>query len=219
MLEVSSRIKLKKHLYTGHKYPCVPAQDQMPVNLVRPDPDKGPWIAGGAALRWYNNQPLGTNDIDVFCRNETQAKRLIERLESVTETNHGPVDIFKVFESENAVTFLVTLKTEKQQVQWRVQIITAKYYNTMQEVVDNFDISVCQIATCGHEWHIAPGSAKDIHERKLRFNRITPQSVKRLTKYWSYGYTPVPGTIEAINDSYTGAWDFRGDNDYDQTAL
>ena len=40
-------------------YPTVHKEDQLPVNIIMPDLNTGPWIAGGACLRWFQNNPVG----------------------------------------------------------------------------------------------------------------------------------------------------------------
>jgi hypothetical protein len=60
-------------------------------------------------------------------------------------------------------------------------------------------------------------TAKDINSHSLRFNHITKQAPKRLIKYWTYGFNPVEGTIEAIQEFKDSSWDFAGADDYDNT--
>ena len=64
------------------EFPTVHRADNEPVNLIWPDIDHGPWIAGGAALRWYQGLPVGENDIDVFCADTKQAADVIENIKS-----------------------------------------------------------------------------------------------------------------------------------------
>ena len=48
-------------------FPTINEDDSEAATLIWPDIQRGPWIAGGACLRWYQGQPVGENDIDVFC--------------------------------------------------------------------------------------------------------------------------------------------------------
>jgi hypothetical protein len=58
-------------------------------------------------------------------------------------------------------------------------------------------------------------TAKDIRERNLRMALPLHQdAVKRLTKYWVYGYRPVPGLLEAIQNNPEGRWAFNPSEDY-----
>lgn len=189
-------------------YPCVHRLDQEPVNVIQPDPDEGPWIAGGAALRWYQGQAVGNNDIDVFCADARQAQEVIA---SVKSFNRFHVK----HESDNAVTIEYHHRDDWSTC-WTIQIIIRRYFASMQEILDNFDITVCQIGTCGNEWVMAPQTARDIRERNLRFTgSLKAESVKRLTKYWVYGYRPVPGTLESLQSDPSIKWKFEETGDYE----
>lgn len=194
---------------TDHNcYPTVPWQDREPMCVIEPDLERGPWIAGGAALRWYQGQTVGDNDIDVFCRDAKQAAEVIERVKS-----YGRYHV--KHESENAVTIQYHRFSEYNN-NWTIQIITRRYFPSLQSVIDNFDITVCQIGTTGTEWLMAPRTAQDIRQRDLRFTYpLHADCVKRLTKYWVYGYRPVPGTLEAIQASPDTKWKFNETGDYE----
>jgi hypothetical protein len=189
-------------------YPTVPHSDREAVAVIEPDLKQGPWIAGGAALRWYQGLTVGDNDIDVFCANAHQAAKVIERIKS-----YGRYEVRH--ESDNATTLKYNRKDEWH-TNWTIQVITRRYFGSLQEVIDNFDITVCQIGTTGTEWLMSPQTAQDIRQRNLRFNYpLSADAVKRLTKYWVYGYRPVPGTLEAISKNPDAVWKFDNTGDYD----
>jgi hypothetical protein len=189
-------------------YHTVHANDQEPVNIIEPHYMKGPWIAGGACLRWYQNQPVEKSDIDVFCASAVQAQALIERIKSYGRF-HVKAD------TENAVTIEYTAKGQDRRDSWTIQVITKRYYSSLQEIVDNFDITVCQLGTTGNEWILGNYTARDVRERNLRMILpLQPDAVKRLTKYWVYGYRPVPGLLEAIQNNPQGRWAFNPSEDY-----
>lgn len=188
--------------------PTVHTNDLEPVNVIEPNFAKGPWIAGGACLRWYQGQPVGKNDIDVFCAGAVQAQNLIERIKS-----YGRFHIKA--ETENAVTIEHNKKGEGWGNGWSIQIITKRYYSSLREVVDNFDITVCQVGTTGNEWVLGEHTARDIRERNLRMIvPLQPDAVKRMTKYWVYGYRPVPGLLEQIQNNPIARWQFNPSEDY-----
>ena len=188
-------------------YPTVHIDDLEPVSIVSPDIEQGPWIAGGAALRWYQGQPVGESDIDVFCKNAIQAKRVIDDVKSYGRYNVK-------FESENAVT-LSHWSNEGKYHQWTVQIITRRYFSSLEEVINSFDMSVCEIGTAGKEWKLGAFTARDIREKNLRFKLpLQADAPKRLTKYWVYGYRPVDGTIEAIQANPDTRWKYSNEEDY-----
>lgn len=188
-------------------YPTVNPKDLEPVSIIAPDHKKGPWIAGGACLRWYQGLPVGESDIDVFCANARQASEVIERVKS-----YGSFQV--KFESDNAVTISHHRKDEWMTT-WTIQVITRRYFGSLQEVINSFDITVCEVGTSGNEWELGPFTARDIRERNLRFKLpLQPDAPKRLTKYWTYGYRPVEGTIDQITGSSDLRWSFSQEEDY-----
>lgn len=189
------------------EFPTVHKDDSEPVTIIWPDIERGPWIAGGACLRWYQGQPVGDSDIDVFCRSPQQAQKILEEIKS-----YGRFHV--KHQSENAITVEHNNKDDYNK-RWTIQIIVKRFFNNVQEVLDSFDITVCEIATCGNEWVMNTNTARDIREKNLRFKTpLQPDAPKRLTKYWTYGYRPVPGTIDQICNNPETRWSFSLDEDY-----
>lgn len=189
------------------QFPTVHHADSEPVTLIWPDIKRGPWIAGGAALRWWQGQPVGENDIDVFCANARQVEDIVERIKDYGRWQ-------RKYETDNAVTLSYWSKGNSSKP-WTIQIIKRRYYKNLQEVISSFDMSVCEIGTAGNEWELGAFTAKDIRERNLNFKMpLQPDALKRLVKYWTYGYRPVEGTLEAVQNNPNGKWEFAIDEDY-----
>jgi hypothetical protein len=189
-------------------YRTVVPNDKEAVAVIEPDLKKGPWIAGGAPLRWYQGLAVGDSDIDVFCRDEIQAQETIDRIKS-----YGRFVV--KHESDNALT-LGYRSIGEWQDRWIIQIIKRRYFKSLQDVIDNFDITVCQIGTTGNEWVMNADTARDIREHNLRFSQpLHADAAKRLTKYWTYGYRPVEGTLEAIQNNPDSVWKFTETGDYE----
>jgi len=188
-------------------FPCVHRDDSEPITLIWPDAKNGPWIAGGAALRWWQHQPVGESDIDVFCANAKQAEDIIERIKDYGRWQ-------RKYESDNAVTLSYWSKDNSSKT-WTIQIIKRRYFKSLEDVINNFDITVCEIGTCGNEWVLGKQTAKDIRERNLRLKiPLQPDALKRVVKYWTYGYLPVEGVLEAVQNNPIGKWQFELDEDY-----
>lgn len=188
------------------EYPTIHRQDLEPVSIIEPDLKIGPWIAGGAPLRWYQNQPVGESDIDVFCRDSIQADEVINRIKS-----YGRYTI--KYESENAVTLEYWSKISNNR--WTIQIIRRRFFKDIRDVINSFDLTVCEIGTTGTEWILGVHTARDIREHNLRFKLpLQPDAPKRLTKYWTYGYRPVEGTLENIQSCTNLRWKYSQDEDY-----
>lgn len=189
-----------------NRYRIAHSSDQEPVNIIKPNWQTGPWIAGGAVLRWYQNQPVGESDIDIFCSSAQQADAVIQAIKSYGRYTTK-------FESENAITLSYTSHDGNQN--WVLQVIKRRFFNSPKDIIDNFDISVCKLATDGHTLELGENTAKDVREKNLRFQMpLQPDALKRLTKYWTYGYRPVEGTIESIQNNPVAKWHFNSDEDY-----
>jgi hypothetical protein len=187
-------------------YPTIPRKDNEPVAIIEPDLKRGPWIAGGAPLRWYQGQAVGSNDIDVFCRDSLQAQEVIDRVKS-----YGRFSV--KYESDNAVTLNYWDRGTTDS--WTIQIIRRRFFPNIQAVIDSFDITVCQIGTVGAEWYLGKNTARDIRERNLSFTgNLQPDAAKRLVKYWCYGYRPVDGVLDSVMKNPEGRWKFDLSEDY-----
>jgi hypothetical protein len=188
-------------------FPTVHRSDSEPITLIWPDIKRGPWIAGGAPLRWWQGLPVGESDIDVFCANQAQAEVVIERIKEFGRWQ-------RKYDSENATTLSYWSKNDSSKV-WTIQVIKRRYFNSLEEVISNFDMTVCEIGTCGNNWVLGKQTARDIRERHLRMNLpLTPDALKRMVKYWTYGYRPVPGLLEAVQNNPIAKWEFALDEDY-----
>lgn len=189
------------------EFPCIHRDDSEPVTIIMPHVKAGPWIAGGACLRWYQGQPVVDNDIDIFCSGPGQAQLVIDEIKS-----YGRYSV--KHESNNAVT--LSYHNPDCSKYWTLQVIKRRYFNSLQEVIDNFDISVCQVGTGGNEWMLGTNTAKDIRDRTLRMALpLAPDAAKRLAKYWTYGYRPVEGLLDNIRNNPNAAQEFAIDGDYE----
>jgi len=180
--------------------------DKDPLLFINPRWDRGPWIAGGAPLAWYNDEAV-TTDIDVYFKDEKAFNKLYNTFkeEEVEVKSSGPGHLFNFFEtkkknkdvriihkSDNAITVRYKEK-------WTVQLIRHTYYKDPQAIIDNFDISVCQLVTDGYNNLVfGPDTLRDIRSNTLRIENYRAGCVSRLVKYMAYGYKPVDGTLENI---------------------
>ena len=101
-------------------FPTVHREDSEPITLICPDIKQGPWIAGGAALHWWQGQPVGDSDIDVFCASAKQAEEVIERIKDYGRWQ-------RKHESDNAVTLSYWSKEDSFKI-WTIQIIKRRYF-------------------------------------------------------------------------------------------
>lgn len=194
-------------------------------------------IAGGAALRWWQNQPVAFADIDIFFNghaafqrqldlimNNTQVEvvksktSIIDKLDQFFQIDCDSKLVKKitsvqmVCDSANAVTLRVTLHDGKQ---YRVQLIKNKYHANIIELLDRFDITVCRIATDGTRWWTGEHFHQDQKSKTLRLMRTSPNTLKRVIKYMSYGYQIDSSSWHMLQTDPHVLWDFQDQSEED----
>lgn len=158
----------------------------------------GAVIAGGAALRWHCGLSVEGHDIDIWCPDAAQYKRMLAYLlENNTERTH---------DTDNATTF--------KRGAYKVQLIKT-CYASVEELLNSFDISVAQVATDGVRWYYGEHTLQDISNRKLRVLKQHSTILRRLFKYWTYGYTPDDETLQQLIQNTDITWDFSSANSDD----
>ena len=205
------------------------------MNIVHPDDqsivdylrqlvhyDDHCWIGGGTALNWYLRQPCDS-DIDLFFRGQPAYDKINDKLNAHYEENHKgwiwtPNQTWSVAErhtTPNAVTYTLTRQVSRGDTgrSYKVQLIKRQFYETPQAVIDDFDITVCQIVTDGKRLWTGEHFARDVADRRLRFHKLGPSSAKRLVKYWVYGYQPTDSEITMVNSAPDLNWK-AGEDDY-----
>lgn len=154
----------------------------------------GAVVAGGAALRWHTGKQVGLHDIDIWFSDITQYQRMLSRFIENNKSMH---------DTENAVTFMVG--------DYKIQLIKAPY-STIDELLHSFDISVVQIATDGARWYYGEHTLQDIADRRLRVLQIHRTILRRVFKYWNYGYTPDDATLQELMNNKEILWDYSSAN-------
>jgi len=154
-------------------------------------------VAGGAALRWFQDYTVEEHDIDIW----------FPTVESMNKFRMN-IDYHPKFDTAYASTYLIS--------NTKVQIIKKPYRTNIDEsteknvlnLLDNFDITVCQIATDGDTWYYSDNFINDLKNKYLRMTKINENSIKRLFKYWSYGYQPDDELIKNIIANPKTIWDY-----------
>jgi hypothetical protein len=180
----------------------IPRQDNKIFSQVDFNIEHGPWIAGGAPLRWHHGVNVGRADMDIFVANKAQFDRLYNILSPIYD---------QFYESANAVSFRGT--------GIRIQLIK-KFFASAEELLGHFDIRVCQFLTDGKTCLATKEAIEDDKSKQINFTRFNPENaIKRTLKYMSYGYSLSPESISKIesgdtkflfSDVYNG-----GDCDYE----
>jgi len=208
-VELDKRLKEWKNSTCTTILPTVHINDKFPVNIIDPNLNCGPWIAGGAALSWYQGEPIGFSDIDVFFNSKGQ----FDRVNNIVKTLNATI----LHESANAITYGLTVpsSSENTMSNWKIQLIKRTFDN-VQQLVDSFDITVCQIATDGRSYVLGNNTAQHIKTKTLAMINMTPSLIRRVIKYWSYGYEPTTELLDYIsNNSDAITWTLPSSDDYD----
>jgi hypothetical protein len=203
----------------------LPSDEKYILDLIQPNLETGPWIAGGAVLRWLENKPLGHHDVDVFCKDHQQFLKIVERLENESENRSKSLntnkkhELFdavlglensnisvsvchKSYDTKNAETWNITSLCQDANLPFTKCQLIKKTYPSLREIFNNFDIRVCRMATDGHAVMAAPDSWQDFQNKKLNISLpARPHCIQRIVKYMCYGYEPDWDIINQIIES------------------
>lgn len=154
-------------------------------------------VAGGAAMRWYQGNSVGAHDVDVFFPDEGSFGEMFN--------DFGKKNYPQTFSSDQAVTYNIYVDD----TEYKVQLIKIRYFGNMdniQELLKSFDITVTKVATDGNNWYLGDDFATDLKNKVLRFTHYTPKTLRRLIKYWAYGFQPDSSTITSITNDKSVTW-------------
>jgi len=189
--------------------------------------ETGPWVAGGFPLSVYRADKVFSHDIDFFFKDEQQFDLYVSLFEKnflkkdgkeIKDDIINPYSEFFLFNdrftkivTDNAVTFTPCNVGEDKVV---IQFIKKKFYVDIEAVFDDFDISVCKIATDGVEFLASDRTYEHIDNSIFELDLIHEKSIKRFTKYVQYGFAPTEKTIRGIFEYKNFITDFTGVDDY-----
>jgi len=156
------------------------------IELLPKCTENGPWIAGGCLHRTYRKLPLTNADIDVFFKNKEQFEQFVSAI-SLTSLFSG-----YTIESTIYSEWHCTLTIKYMDVDWKIQCVTFKYFDNIEELFKSFDINVCRIAYDGTNVIYGENILNEINSNKLKFNEgsiyYPSVTLKRLVKYVKMGY-------------------------------
>ena len=183
----------------------VSAEDRELVGTyIKPDLQHGPWIAGGAVLRWYQNKPVGDHDVDVFVKNDEQFEQVKNNI--INKLN-GTI----LFNSDNASTYKVYINRD---TPYKIQLIK-HYCDSLKDCLDRFDFTVCKISTDGVSWVKGQNFDRDFESKSLVIEGgLRPDSIKRVVKYICYGYEPGDDLLDELYNDDNLKLAFSDDEDY-----
>jgi hypothetical protein len=144
---------------------------------------KGPWIAGGAILRTFLNQPLNT-DIDLFFNSLCQYDEAYKKMKD---------NALFVVESKFSSTFKILIEHKGVEKEHKIQLVKFIFSEKAMDIINKFDINICEIAFDGNRVIIPEESIDGIQTKKMKIHvdRIThpAHTLKRTIKYVSRGFS------------------------------
>jgi len=156
------------------------------IELLPKCTENGPWIAGGCLHRTYRKLPLTNADVDVFFKNKEQFEIFVSAMSLSS--------LFSNYTIESTIysEWHCTLTIKYMDVDWKIQCVTFKYFDNIEELFKSFDINVCRIAYDGTNVIYEDGVLNDINNNKMKFNEgsiyYPSVTLKRLVKYVKMGY-------------------------------
>lgn len=143
------------------------------------------WIAGGAVRAFMLNEPIKT-DVDFFFKSPQAYDQFLTRFAkdlSKTSTPHQS-------------TFNVMVKDRV----YKIQAIRIRYYDSIEQCLDSFDFSICQLAAHKGKLYAGQYTLWDLARRRLALHKLTygAATVGRLLKYTSQGFTACSSCIVSL---------------------
>ena len=151
--------------------------------VVKPDWQFGPWVAGGSIRRLLTGGSPFESDIDVFFASETQKDAWLERIKAAFP---------EAVSLANAQNVTLTLPDGK-----KLQAIHVAYYETPQAVIDSFDYTICQLVTDGERLETGEFTLWDLARKRLVLHRLEypVPTMRRMIKYVKQGFYACPGMM------------------------
>lgn len=143
------------------------------------------WLAGGAALALYSGETSDIKDWDVFLTS-------YQHLLSVRE------ELFKIdFVETSRTDWSVNL--EKSGV--IVQLVTKNYYNTIKQIFEKFDFTICCFAIDGEYVYFSNQAKEDLDKREFNFiyTENILSCIKRIARYGAKGFVPSNQFVQDIS--------------------
>lgn len=143
------------------------------------------WIAGGAVRAFCQGKSIST-DIDFFFADADSFHEFV----SEYGTDDGR------FETKHQTTF----HREIDGTRYKIQTIRISYYKSLQECLDTFDFTICQLGIDGDDLVVGPYTMWDLGRNRLVLHKLTygVATVRRLLKYGAQGFTVCSGCINSI---------------------
>jgi hypothetical protein len=98
--------------------------------------------------------------------------------------------------TEHHTTFTVMLG----EMIYKIQAIKIGYYATIEECLESFDFTICQLGVHKGTLHVGQYTMWDLARKRLALHKLTygAASVRRLLEYTRQGFTACQGCIVSL---------------------
>jgi len=140
-------------------------------HLPKPE-ENGPWLAGGSVWKAIENLPLDC-DIDFFFKDETQYEEYLRKLKSIPYVYH----IVTEKQNKYNITFGYHIYEKGYNKTVPLQLISFKFWNTLEELLEGFDFTVCQFGFNGRQLYTGDTALEDLRTRTIKFNNMARSDI------------------------------------------
>ena len=164
-------------------------QDSELVRILRhlPKPDEnGPWLAGGSVWKAIEGLPLDC-DIDFFFKDKIQYDEYLRKLKSIPYVYH----VVTEKKNDYNITFGFHIYEKGYNKTIPLQFVSFRLCNSLEELLNGFDFTVCQFGFDGQRLIIGDTSLEDLKHRIIRFNNVAncSNTAYHVKKYLDRGFT------------------------------
>jgi hypothetical protein len=154
---------------------------------------EGAWIAGGFLRAMIAGEDDAMGDIDFFFGSSGAFDNTLQMIKRPTAETKSAFGYYSMTDYEEPIEKLRTIDFKNDLMVGRpaIQLVKLWWYNDPTHVIDQFDLSVCQLAIDKERIYFGPNTFEDIKAKTIRVHRNTGSALSllnRLLKYKEKGY-------------------------------
>lgn len=162
-------------------------------NIFEFDMENGPWLAGGSARKLFYNIPTNLSDFDIYFKDANQYQKFAD----ILSNDYHSSDLVEWGLTQYSKTYKLRYGYKQE---YDVQLIKNKFYDSPHDLINDFDITVCQFATNGTDFIVGETTLHDCEYKLININKPidTHGMLQRITKYIAYGFKPSNKLVNLI---------------------
>lgn len=158
------------------------------------------WLAGGAIRRLICGHKLDS-DFDFFFKSKEKFEEFYNKIKENKDIN-----VLKEFKNQHNITLSVSILFDSESNNWKtykLQLININYYNTLEDVLNSFDYTLCMFGLEGTNLVCGDSALWDLGRKKIVINKITypVASLRRLIKYTNQNFYACDGCLTGLLNS------------------